>query len=99
MSPLPASPLASGEPPLVAPGAVGAESGPAPRSGVVRREGAGDPPPWEVVSAYLARGEHRAWVEAHAEQSQAFAEVLAALRIDHEEREAELSSEAPPFAR
>jgi hypothetical protein len=60
-------------------------------SGIVRRdefdaELAGETPPWEVVYAYLSRGEHHAWVEAHAERSRAFAEVLAALRNDHEER-------------
>jgi hypothetical protein len=45
-------------------------------------------PAWPVVAAYLARGEHRARVEAYAARSRAFAEVLAALRSDHEERAA-----------
>ena len=66
-----------------------------PVSGIVRKEEldaelAGDAPPWSAVRAYLARGEHRAWVEAHATRSRAFAEVLAALRNDAEDRDAEL---------
>jgi hypothetical protein len=61
-----------------------------PASGIWRKEpeGEGDVPSSAVVSAYLARGEHRAWVEAYAARSRAFAEVLAALRSDHEERAA-----------
>jgi hypothetical protein len=63
----------------------------APASGVVRKEDfdaelAGLTPSWTAVNAYLSRGEHRVWVEAHAARSPAFAEVLAALRNDHEER-------------
>lgn len=45
-------------------------------------------PPWSIVEAYLSRGEHRYWVEGWAARSPAFADVLAALRNDHEEREA-----------
>jgi hypothetical protein len=61
------------------------------QSGVVRKdeldpERTAGPPPWAVVRAYLSRGDHRAWVEAHAARSPAFAEVLAALRHDDEER-------------
>ena len=59
-------------------------------SGIVHKDGYdADPretPPWEVVHAYLARGEHRAWVEGHAALSRAFADVLAALQNDQEER-------------
>jgi hypothetical protein len=60
-------------------------------SGIVRKDDfdgelAGEAPPWHVVYAYLSEGAHRAWVEAHAQRSRAFAEVLAALRNDHEER-------------
>jgi hypothetical protein len=62
-----------------------------PASGIVRREDLEDdpdaPPPWAVVQAYLTRGEHRARVEAHAQRSRAFAEVLEALRNDQEERQ------------
>jgi hypothetical protein len=62
-----------------------------PSSGVVRREDLDDdpdaPPPWTVVHAYLTRGEHSARVEAHAQRSRAFAEVLEALRNDHEARQ------------
>jgi hypothetical protein len=43
-------------------------------------------PPWDVVHAYLTRGEHRVWVETFASTSPAFADALAALRNDHEER-------------
>ena len=60
------------------------------QSGIVCKEELvpepGGAPPWEVVLAYLSRGEHRAWVEGHAAESRAFAEVLAALRNDQEER-------------
>lgn len=45
-------------------------------------------PPWPVVAEYLARGEHRYWVEGWAARSPAFAEVLTALRNDHDERQA-----------
>ena len=38
------------------------------------------------VYAYLESGEHRLWVEGWAARSPAFADVLAALRNDHEER-------------
>jgi len=67
-----------------------ASTGPA-ASGIVRKEDfdvelAGEAPPWHVVHAYLSGGEHRAWVEAYAQRSRAFAEVLTALRNDHEER-------------
>ena len=60
-------------------------------SGIVRKEDfdaqlAREAPPWHVVHAYLSEGQHREWVEAHARSSRAFAEVLAALRNDHEER-------------
>jgi hypothetical protein len=63
----------------------------APASGVVRKdeldaELAGDAPPWSATRAYLARGEHAAWIEAHAARSRAFAEVLAALQNDDDER-------------
>ena len=44
------------------------------------------PPPWEIVQAYLATGQHRGWIEGFARRSPAFAEVLAALRNDAEER-------------
>jgi hypothetical protein len=60
-----------------------------PESGVVPL-GSSNPdeaPPWTVVHAYLTRGEHAAWVEAHAARSRAFADVLAALRNDAEERQ------------
>lgn len=62
-----------------------------PASGVVRREELEAElydvaPPWTVVHAYLARGEHHRWVEHYASRSRAFAEVLEALRNDHEER-------------
>jgi hypothetical protein len=43
-------------------------------------------PPWPVVHAYLESGAHRLWVEGWATRSPAFADVLAALRNDHEER-------------
>lgn len=43
-------------------------------------------PPWPVVHAYLDSGAHRLWVEGWAARSPAFADVLAALRNDHEER-------------
>ncbi|MFT3768867.1 MAG: hypothetical protein QM820_25775 [Minicystis sp.] len=58
-------------------------------SGVVPVGTADDPdrvPPWSVVHAYLTSGAHRAWVEGHAARSPAFADVLEALRNDHEER-------------
>jgi hypothetical protein len=63
----------------------------APASGIVRREDLeaelfGGAPPWAVVNAYLTRGEHCAWVEAHAARSRAFVDVLAALRNDQDER-------------
>ncbi len=58
-----------------------------PRSGVIPRvPSSAEVPPWTVVHAYLTHGEHAAWVEAHAAQSRAFADVLAALRHDIEER-------------
>ncbi len=64
-----------------------------PVSGVVCKDEldaweAADAPPWGVVRAYLDRGEQRAWVEGHAARSPAFAQVLAALRNDAEERDA-----------
>ena len=60
-------------------------------SGIVLKEEfdaqlAGEAPPWHVVHAYLSEGHHRDWVEAHAQRSRAFAEVLTALRNDHDER-------------
>ena len=72
----------------------GKPGSPAPASGIVRRdeleaEASGDAPPWTVVHAYLTSGEHRAWVEAHAQRSRAFAEVVEALRNDHEARRRE----------
>ncbi|APR80293.1 Hypothetical protein A7982_05640 [Minicystis rosea] len=51
-------------------------------------------PPWPIVHAYLTTGEHCLWVEGWAARSPAFAEVLAALRNDHEER----TSAAKPVA-
>ncbi len=75
---------------------------PPPESGVVRKEdldaelcssdtggdAGGAAPPWPVVLSYLTSGDHRAWVEAHAARSRAFADVLAALDNDAEERPA-----------
>ena len=45
-------------------------------------------PPWPIVEAYLTTGAHCGWVEGWAARSPAFAEVLAALQNDHEERAA-----------
>jgi hypothetical protein len=45
------------------------------------------PPPWDIVHAYLATGQHRAWVEGYASRAPSFAEVLAALRNDALERQ------------
>jgi hypothetical protein len=45
-------------------------------------------PPWPVVQAYLATGEHRLWVEGWAARSPSFADVLEALRHDDEDRAA-----------
>ena len=64
------------------PSATGA---PAPASGVVRREDLDGAPPWDVVRDYLEHGDHADWVEAHAQRSRAFADVLAALRNDRDE--------------
>ncbi len=61
------------------------ESGVLP-CGSVGDDGAAGPPPFSVVLAYLTRGDHAAWVEAYAARSRAFADVLAAMRNDHEER-------------
>jgi len=73
-----------------------------PASGVVRKEDAdpepGGAPPWAMLSAYLTRGEHGDRVEAHAARSRAFAEVLAALRHDQEERAA-ARGQVLPFRR
>ncbi len=60
-------------------------------SGIVSRgmfdaSGALLPPPWGVVRAFVLTGQHRDWVEAYAESSPAFADVLEALGHDHEER-------------
>jgi hypothetical protein len=76
----------------------------APASGVVRRdeldaEASGEAPPWTVVHAYLTSGEHRAWIEAHAQRSRAFAEVLEALRNDHEARRREKPASLVPLRR
>ena len=76
-------------------GGAGKTAPTAPASGIVRRddfdaEAAGGTPPWAVVHAYLTSGEHRAWVEAHAQRSRAFAEVVEALRNDHEARRQEM---------
>jgi hypothetical protein len=49
-----------------------------------------------VVLAYLARGEHQERVEGHAATSRAFAEVLAALRNDQEERAAHARRRSRP---
>jgi hypothetical protein len=60
-------------------------------SGVLPKGLAADadrPPPWDVVLAYLSRGEHRYWVEGWAARTPAFRDVLEALRNDHEERTA-----------
>jgi hypothetical protein len=46
----------------------------------------GRQPPWDIVLAYLERGEHQHWVEAWAARTPAFRDVLDALRNDHEER-------------
>jgi hypothetical protein len=64
------------------------ESGVLPQ-GSVGADGVAGVPPFSVVLAYLARGEHAAWVEAHAARSRAFSDVLAAMRNDHDERAAE----------
>jgi hypothetical protein len=45
-------------------------------------------PPWQVVRAYVMRGEHRDWVEGHAARSPAFRDVLEALRNDEDDRQA-----------
>jgi hypothetical protein len=66
------------------------ESGVVPR-GLVFDEAPEETPPWDVVHAYLTRGEHRFWVEAHAARSVAFADVLAALRQDCAEVQEEAS--------
>ena len=66
------------------------ESGVVPR-GLVFEAAPDETPPWEVVHAYLAEGEHRFWVEAHAARSSAFADVLAALRNDRAEAQEEAS--------
>jgi hypothetical protein len=58
-------------------------------AGAVDEAGRALAPPFSVVLAYLSRGEHREWVEAYALHSRAFADVLSAMRNDHEEREAE----------
>jgi len=60
-------------------------------SGIVPRETADQmeperAPPWAVMKAYLSTGEHHAWVEGWAARSPAFADVLAALRHDQDER-------------
>lgn len=60
-------------------------------SGVLPKGLAADadrPPPWDVVLAYLVRGDHRYWVEGWAARTPAFRDVLDALRNDHEERAA-----------
>jgi hypothetical protein len=82
----------------------GKPGSPAPASGIVRRdeldaESSGGAPPWRVVHAYLARGEHRAWVEAHAHRSRAFAEVVEALRNDHEARRRDKPASLVPLRR
>jgi len=64
-----------------APPAAALESGVLPKGFIEDRV-----PPWDIVHAYLTRGEHRIWVEAFASTSPAFADALAALRNDHEER-------------
>lgn len=46
------------------------------------------PPPWEVVQAYVLRGDHREWVEIHAARSPAFCDVIEALRNDEDDRRA-----------
>ena len=61
------------------------ESGVLPR-GLVNEVDPETQPPWSVVNAYLTEGEHGLWVEGWAARSPAFAEVLMALRNDHEER-------------
>jgi hypothetical protein len=44
------------------------------------------PPPWEIVQAYLTRGEHREWVEGYAARAPAFRDVIEALRNDEDDR-------------
>lgn len=66
-------------------------------SGVVPKGLAADAdrqPPWDVVHAYLARGEHRYWVEGWAARTPSFRDVIDALRNDHEERAASRRSAA-----
>jgi hypothetical protein len=73
------------------------ESGVVPRQVLdeVRRmdralfDGGNGRPSWVVVERYLLHGEHREWVEGYASESPSFADVLAALRNDHEERRTE----------
>lgn len=56
-------------------------------------------PPWDVVHAYLERGEHRYWVEGWAARSPAFRDVLDALRNDHEEHAPPRRSNIVPLKR
>lgn len=64
--------------------------GSALESGVLQKgelEALERPPPWQIVRAYVVRGEHRAWVEGHAARSPAFRDVLEALRNDEDDRQ------------
>lgn len=72
---------------------VGAARPPSPFESGVLPKGLADEsscdrdPPWDVVLAYLTRGEHPYWVEGRAARSPAFRDVLDALRNDQHELE------------